>query len=674
MTASEGPGRELPGRDAYAQPGWRPGDHLWPPEADMLRGAEAGERVALGEGPFDPAAMKASEPSRAIRAAVLRHLLVAGDWPVHAKGVRLRGVRISGHLDLESATIRCPLHLENCYLDAPQPVILDYATVSLLTFTGCYLAGLTADTITVTKELDLSGSILTGPLRLRDADITGQLACTGIQLTGPDLDGNALVADRIKVGGGVDLSGGFIAAGAVRLAGAEITGGLDFSGAKMTGADPDGTSLDGLRIKVGGGVKLQRVVAAGNVVLFGAQITGSLDCGAAQLTGAGYRGLLEAGEMTLGGDMHLNRFTAAGVSIVGAQITGDLSCRGAQLAGVEEYGSTTLVADRIAVGGNVLLTHDFTAAGTVRLASAQISGDLKCSHARFAGADNQDDALNADEMKIGGNVLFDLGFNAEKAVRLVGAEITGNFQCRIANLSGADRRGYSLRIDWMKVGREMFLGPYLTAVGTISLTEVRVNGSLWLQPWELAEGKDAKGEDRVALMATGAQIGYVLSWAPGRPVNGLVNLEDATVGLLEDFWADPDGSEWPNGHWPPADQGLLRLGGFTYARIGGDPPANLEQRLAWIGSQPKRATARKRAEFVTQPYEQLIRVYQQAGQDTEARTVAVARRRDLRRYGDLTRSRKVGNWLLDVTIRYGYQTWRAVVGLGAIYAVVLTIF
>jgi hypothetical protein len=46
----------------------------------------------------------------------------------------------------------------------------------------------------------------------------------------------------------------------------------------------------------------------------------------------------------------------------------------------------------------------------------------------------------------------------------------------------------------------------------------------------------------------------------------------------------------------------------------------------------------------------------------------------LRRYGDLTRPRKVGNWLLDVTVRYGYQTWRAVLGLAAVYSLVLAFF
>ena len=102
----------------------------------------------------------------------------------------------------------------------------------------------------------------------------------------------------------------------------------------------------------------------------------------------------------------------------------------------------------------------------------------------------------------------------------------------------------------------------------------------------------------------------------------------------------------------------------------------MQKRLEWIGSPYKYKPAKNadRGVFTTQPYEQLATVYRRAGQDTEARKVAIARRRDLRRYGDLTNYRKVGNWLLDNTIRYGYRTWSAVAALAVLYAAALVIF
>jgi hypothetical protein len=118
----------------------------------------------------------------------------------------------------------------------------------------------------------------------------------------------------------------------------------------------------------------------------------------------------------------------------------------------------------------------------------------------------------------------------------------------------------------------------------------------------------------------------------------------------------------------------------------------VEQRLEWIRSQyatpdstdrppgtpegpvirqPSAAIRTGPAPFTTQPYKQLAEQYRRAGQDSEARTVEIARRRDLRSFGNLPWHRKAINWLLDVTIRYGFHTWRALAGLLALYAVVL---
>jgi hypothetical protein len=77
------------------------------------------------------------------------------------------------------------------------------------------------------------------------------------------------------------------------------------------------------------------------------------------------------------------------------------------------------------------------------------------------------------------------------------------------------------------------------------------------------------------------------------------------------------------------------------------------------------------APIATQPYEQLAAVCRHAGQDKEARRIAIARRSDLRKYGNLSPLARIVNWLLDKSIKYGYQTWRAVAGLVSLYVIVL---
>jgi hypothetical protein len=126
----------------------------------------------------------------------------------------------------------------------------------------------------------------------------------------------------------------------------------------------------------------------------------------------------------------------------------------------------------------------------------------------------------------------------------------------------------------------------------------------------------------------------------------------------------------------------LHLNGFSYGKLGGDRQATLDQRLAWIRSQYQVVGERKQlglfafrewAGFTVQPYEQLASAYQQAGQDGQARRAIIASRVDRRKYGNLGVVGWVGNWLLDKTIRYGYQNWRAVGLLAGAYAAVVVL-
>jgi hypothetical protein len=185
MTTMHGPPPGSPGPDDLK---------LEPCEEEMLGYAEIGDPMDRYKGPSDLLTMPDWGSERTIRAAVLRQLLVSQKWPVHARGVKLRGLRISGPLDLEAAILRCPLHLDYCYLEDPGPAILNHAAVSLLTLSNCRLTGLYGDSLTVTKDLDLTGSKFAGPLLLPRAEITGSLTCTGAQLE-PGPGGSALAAN-----------------------------------------------------------------------------------------------------------------------------------------------------------------------------------------------------------------------------------------------------------------------------------------------------------------------------------------------------------------------------------------------------------------------------------------------------------------------------------------------
>jgi hypothetical protein len=757
-----------------------------PLEEAMCTAAAAGDLVDRGVGPFELAEMQAWKEERAVRAAVLRYLLVEARWPVHAKGIRLRGIRISGHLDLEAATLRCPLFLDSCYFDSDEPACLDRANASLVAIARCQLAGLTGDGL-IARGLDVSHSALTGAVSLAGASITGELNFRCAKLNGQDKEGNALRAEVMKVDGDARFDGVVTTAGAVRIVGANITGQLNFRGAELGGRDSKGYALVTDRMKVGSSMFLDEgFAAAGALRLVRVGIGGQISCRGANLNGRDNDDIaLLAEGMNVGADLFLDigpegTFTAVGaVRLVGAGITGQLSCRGAKLNGCDGNGNA-LGGYGMRVGGDASLDEGFTAAGAVRLMHADITGQLNCQGAKLNGRDKEGNALQAEVMKVGGDVLLDK-VSADGAVRLAGADITGTLRCRGARLNGRDNHGRALYARGIRVGGDVYLDEEFTADGAVRLAGADITGSLRCNGAKLA----GNVEDRYALYARGINVGGdvfldkitahgavrlaraditgmvsfrgaqltgrdedgnaldahgikvgghvlldeeftasgavclvnaditeqlsfsgaqltgrdkygnalhgegikvgrdvvidgeftasepislasaragALRWEPAGQVSAQVNLEGATVGELDDDWS----SNRPNGQWPT--RGMLRLDRFTYGRFSGDHQATVEQRLEWIRSQYHRP-AGSMVEFAAQPYEQLAKVYRQAGQDDHARKVSIARRRDLRKYGNLNLYRRFGNRFLDTTIRYGYHTWRAGVALAVLFLI-----
>ena len=408
--------------------------------------------------------------------------------------------------------------------------------------TRCQLAGLTANMLTA-GQIDLSRSTLrTGPLLLMCADITGDLICSGAQLNGTDSDLNALVAGGMKVGGSVYLDQYSTTrsppTGAVWLARADIAGDLACSGAQL-GRNRDGIGLLADGIRVGGEVFLRE------------------------------------------------GFTADGaVRLLGADITGDLSCRDAQLG--HDHDGNALVADRMKVGGEVHLYKGFTADGAVVLKGADITGDLSFRGAQLNGKNRDGNALDADGMKAGHDVLLDKEpdddgterpFTAAGAVRLARADITGQLRCSGAQLTGP-------------TDRDAPATPWSATRSRSAPLCSSMRGSLPQEPY--------RSTPRALTCCGGRPTGN----SPGRST-----------------WRTPTSASWritgrkraskpPHGYWPLG--GRLRLNGFTYQRLG---KAKVKQRLGWIQSQYQ---GDERADFAAQPYEQLADMYRRTGQEARS--------------------------------------------------------
>src|SRR5262249_18801296 len=99
-----------------------------------------------------------------------------------------------------------------------------------------------------------------------------------------------------------------------------------------------------------------------------------------------------------------------------------------------------LIGDGATIDGGLFMNEGFQANGCVHLIGANIGGSLECAGASFLNPDNI--ALNAENMNIGGNVLFDnpndeteSHFRSNGDIDFSSSRIQGDLNCRGAELS-----------------------------------------------------------------------------------------------------------------------------------------------------------------------------------------------------------------------------------------------
>jgi hypothetical protein len=173
---------------------------------------------------------------REVRAAAVRDLLL---HPTDARGLRLRGARIVGQLDLDGLRTATRIRMRDC--EFVEAVTMRGASVPLLDLSGSATAGLLADDATV------EGSVLVR----RGFTARGLVSVVGARI-GSKLD---LAAHYLDVAGTVYLDG-VRAAGGLRLSGSRIAGQVLITDAEVDGGS--GPALAGTRVQVSQAVVLDR--------------------------------------------------------------------------------------------------------------------------------------------------------------------------------------------------------------------------------------------------------------------------------------------------------------------------------------------------------------------------------------------------------------------------------
>lgn len=558
-----------------------------------------------------------------VRAGFVRKLLLRLDpsWPVQTPGVRIKGARIDGALDLTdcsgAAGVGLPaLSLEQC--DIAQPIDMSRARLARFSLKDSALKRLTGDAAIIDGEFNLAGvtphadqpgaEALT--VQCRGLRVDGDVRASGAKLARPieDANGCALDLQAAGIGGALFLDHGFEGFGEVRLAGARISGALQCEDGAFLNRSDDaaGMAINAASSVIGGSVLLCKGFKSEGVVVFAnASIGGALDIseGLFRNDGGVALSLNSALVGSIGGAAKLG----GALAMRGATVTHTLDLRGVELTHLRPKAGApradwrpALDAANIGVG-DALLLQGVNVKGEVSLADARIASHLALGGARFINGGAW--ALRAPNAKIGGNLTLKIdgdGFApyGQKTV------VEGGAKFHRAEVAGA--------VAWLNLelrgpGPDGAKGPIL------SFGDARIEGAV--QARQLITQQDAT-----------------------------IDLSGASCATLDDDAKTGWGLE----------AAALDLSGFTFARLEASGADNRWQtRLGWL----RRAV---RTRFAPQPFTSLARVYAREGQRDGARRILLAQH-DLR-----TRHASAGpmSWLLSsafgLIAGYGFAPVRMV--------------
>jgi len=261
-----------------------------PAEAALLAAAETGAPTGTVADPVDADGWG---PERRVRPEVLHWLCT--DETARARvapaGLRLRGLHVTGPVDLDRARIPFALGFAHCAL--PAGLDLTRAEVARLTLSGCRVGPVRCDRLMSHGPVAFAdGTRVLGGVRLGDAVVLGDLTFTGARLINPGAV--ALAGAALRVEGDLRLDGGFRALGAVRLVDAAVAGRLDLRGGRFL--NRGGVALACDRMQVAGQCHLGASFRAyGPVRFMDARLAGAPDAGVTRDARAPRRRALEAG-------------------------------------------------------------------------------------------------------------------------------------------------------------------------------------------------------------------------------------------------------------------------------------------------------------------------------------------------------------------------------------------
>jgi len=609
-----------------------------------------------------------------IDAGLIRTFCVRRAGEVDPRGIRLRGLRVTGELDLTAVSVPFGLSFVACSFErAP---VLHGARVKELVFLDCAeLPGVLANGIAVEGDLELSGSTIVGQhgtnastsrgaaIWLCESRVGGRVRCLDTVIDA--LGERAIHADRLHVAGGMRLLNGFHARGELRLVGLEVGGSLDMAGARV--------ESDGLAIDLGDAVIHGNMFVEPSAAGRRPHIEGLINVSSARIEG---RLLVRDAELVqpAGGDSRHFASRSTGLALVGhglfvgaemsvdgsTSISGGLDLASADLgrfdlgAGVvlDWPGHTCLDLTNAEVRSDVTLGVGVRMRGTALFLGAHVRGRLRLDGVELSDPVGKS-LLKADGARIEGDVDLRHARATGGQLKFWRTTIGGGFDAGGATVDNPG--GATIRLHQSEVGGSVRLVNGFRSIGCVALSRSVVGGRLDLSNGHFdCPGPGPFNGEGAALRAVSATFrgGMDLGWASMSPA---INLSGASTTVLQD---DPGG--WPE---------RVYVAGFTYERFdtpsGGEPQPvwDWQRRLDWLRRQP---------EYDAGPYEQAARVFRQHGYTHGAEQLLIAQRTHARRAEGRNRSRarNMLDWVFGWTVGYGYRPGRVLWLLSALLVLV----
>lgn len=179
----------------------------------------------------DPHGRHVWGPERSVRARVVALLLLHGPPPVPGRvaSLKLRGVRITGRLDLSGGTVSPYVELQSCSFDSE--IQLSEARFGTLRLVNCAIPRLEAARLHTEGDLHMPRCRVARGVRLTDAQIGTDLLISQAVVQ-KDSKGRAIAADGMSVA--QDFQGELLETyGEVSLRGAKVGVSMNLRGARL---------------------------------------------------------------------------------------------------------------------------------------------------------------------------------------------------------------------------------------------------------------------------------------------------------------------------------------------------------------------------------------------------------------------------------------------------------